>query len=159
MLLIGPEKPMAHRLSRAFQSLASAPNCLSTTCPALEYLPPLREHTAEESYEGEALDPTGCHSPDVKQYHTSGKAPLAALGPRGALPQGPPHLRVAGIGGVIPTDGGLWQAAVLQHIGETGAVAALGHREGPGSIERGRCARLAGRSDSPAAAATTGSIP
>lgn len=158
MLLTSPEKPVSHRLSRAFPSLASAPSCLSTTCPVLEYPPPLREHTAEESYEGAALDLTGRHSPDVKQYHTSGKAPLAALGPRGALPQSPPHLRVAGIGGVIPTDGGLWQAAVLQHVGETGAVAALGHREGPGSIEWGWCARLAGWSDSPAAAATTGSI-
>lgn len=66
---------------------------------------------------------------------------------------GPSHLGVARVRGVIPTDGsGVQQAAVLEHIGEAGAVAALGGREGPGPIQRGRCAGLAGWSDSPAAA-------
>lgn len=73
---------------------------------------------------------------------------------------GPSHLGVAGVRGVIPTDGsGVQQAAVLEHIGEAGAVAALGGREGPGPIQRGRCARLAGWSDSPAAAPPAAALP
>lgn len=78
MLLIDPEKPMSHRLSRAFQSLASAPTSVSTQLALFWNT----RHPSEDTVQRKVM--RGQHwtrlavTALMSQCHTSGKAPLGS---------------------------------------------------------------------------------